>query len=246
MNDLYDLQPDPLAPRPDDVERYVEALQELAARNPIQARRRVWDQIRLAGSRATGATRDEAHESLNRMFRLGEPPEPALDGPYRGLLVTPLTVAATDPLLRAAAKAWNPWVGKRFDARGERGDNLLLRSARLPARLLWPAYRMEEPDAHHLAAFRFRTWTGPGALDPDRDVLKIDYDSAHNPRPLIRDILDELVQVVPGAYLGKVLLRRDRGWRLMGWFALEPPETVRLEAPASDAEAAGSPLPLPA
>ena len=62
------------------------------------------------------------------------------------------------------------------------------------------------------------------AVDPDRETLKIDYDSDANPGLLIRDILDELVEVVPGAYLGKVLLRRgrDRRWALMGYFALEP------------------------
>ena len=50
-----------------------------------------------------------------------------------------------------------------------------------------------------------------------------DYDSDENPSFLIRDILDELVEVVPGANLGKVLLRRGDGdRRLIGYFALEP------------------------
>jgi hypothetical protein len=245
VTDLHEFQPDPLAPRPEEVEAYVAALQELAARNPLQARRHAWDQIRLAGTRATGPARGEAHESLNRMFRLGGPPEPELDGPYRGMLVAPPALKGADPLLRAATRAWMPWVGKRFDAKTARGDNLLLRSARVPARLIWPAYRLEEADSRHLSGFRFRTWTGPGEIDPGVDVLKIDYDSADNPRPLVRDILDELVQVVPGVYLGKVLLRRGGRPRPIGWFALEPPESVRLEEPAA-AEATGSPFPLPA
>ena len=41
---------------------------------------------------------------------------------------------------------------------------------------------------------------------------------------LARREADEPVEVVPGAYLGKVLLRRgrDRHWALMGYFRLQP------------------------
>ena len=57
-------------------------------------------------------------------------------------------------------------------------------------------------------------------------MLKIDYDSDENPTFLIRDILDELVQVVPDVYLGKVLLRYGessrQSRRLVAYFALRP------------------------
>ena len=80
-------------------------------------------------------------------------------------------------------------------------------------------------------------------MDPDRETLKIDYDSDENPRLLIRDILDELVQIVPGAYLGKVLLRRKDAWRLLGYFALQPAAVARHEQPVT---ARGEPVPVPA
>jgi hypothetical protein len=140
-------------------------------------------------------------------------------------MLTPTIGRMADVGLRALASAWIPWTGKRFDAASQTGDNLLIESARWPARLLWPSYRLEPAGDGH-AAFRFRTYTSPGAVDPDRDTLKIDYDSDENPRLLIRDILDELVQVVRGAYLGKVLLRRADRWRLIGYFALEPAVAV--------------------
>lgn len=222
--DLHALEPDPFEPAAEDVERYVAALQELAAEDPELARTHVWRQIRLAGARAR-AHRAEAHETLNRLFRLGAPPEPALDGPQRGILVTPITAPAGDSALRAIAGAWMPWLGKRFDAAASTGDNLLAASARIPMRAIWPSYRAQEAPGG-LAAFRFRTRVSPGTVDPDRQTLKIDYDSDENPKLLIRDILDELVEVVPGANLGKVLLRRgDRDWRLIGYFALEPSPT---------------------
>ena len=215
-----ELAPDPLEPTSAEVERHVKALQE---QGDDLARREVWNQIRLAGARA-GRRREEAHDSLNRIFRLGSAPSEPLDGPYDGILVTTTTWRATDPLFRGLAGAWMPWVGKRFDPSAQTGDNLLLPSARVPARVFWPRYRLEGEGDGRYVAFRFRTYTSQGAVDPDRETLKIDYDSDANPGLLIRDILDELVEVVPGAYLGKVLLRRgrDRHWSLMGYFALEP------------------------
>src|SRR3712207_6547588 len=137
---LLALQPDPLEPHAEEVERYVEALQVLAEDDPDLARRQTWNQIRLAGMRA-GRRRAEAHDSLNRIFGLGTLPEPALDGPFEGLAITPATFAATDPVFRALSQLWMPWLGKRFDAEAQTGDNTMLPSARLPSRLFWPGYR---------------------------------------------------------------------------------------------------------
>jgi hypothetical protein len=244
--ELPALEPDPLEPRTEEVERYVEALQGLGKSNGELARRGAWNQIRLAGTRAVSRP-DEAHESLNRIFRLGVPPEPPLDGPLRGILVTTTVQGVADGAVRQIASAWMPWLGKRFDSERQRGDNLLAASARVPARVLFPGYRPEPLPGGRLAAFKFRTYVSPGKVDPDRETLKIDYDSDQNPGLLIRDILDELVQVVPGAYLGKVLLRRGGGpeWRLIGYFALQPPDTAS-DAAVEVAEAAGEPVPATA
>jgi hypothetical protein len=241
LTELPALEPDPLTPSPPEAERYVEALQGLSKANAEFARRATWNQIRLAGTRA-GSRPGEAHETLNRIFRLGVPPNPALEGPMRGILVTPTIPRPADLGLRALASAWMPWTGKRFDAATATGDNLLLASARPVARVLFPSYRLEPLDDGY-AAFRFRTYVGPGRVDPDRETLKIDYDSAENPRLLIRDILDELVQIVPGAYLGKVLLRRKDAWRLLGYFALQPAATAR---EAQRVAARGEPVPAAA
>src|SRR6266581_808000 len=75
LTELPALEPDPLTPRPQEVERYVEALQGLSKANADFARRASWAQIRLAGARA-GSRPTEAHDSLNRIFRLGVPPDP--------------------------------------------------------------------------------------------------------------------------------------------------------------------------
>jgi hypothetical protein len=244
--DLPALEPDPLEPRSEEVERYVEAVQGLTKANAELARRSAWNQIRLAGARAARRPR-EAHDSLNRIFRLGTPPDPALEGPQDGILVSPTIPSPASAALRWLSDAWMPWLGKRFDPARQQGDNLLTASARVPGRVLWPGYRPQPVEGGALAAFRFTTYVSPGKVDPDRETLKIDYDSEENPGLLIRDILDELVQVAPGAYLGKVLLRRHGGddWRLIGYFALQPPAAAR-ELAAGPAHAATEPVPAAA
>jgi len=200
------LEPDPFEPRPDEVERYVREVQGLGPKDAELAQRAAWRQIRLAGMRCRSRP-GEALETLNLVFRLGSAPTAPLSGLYDGIMVAPSLWRPADLGLTALASAWMPWVGKRFDAEAQSGDNLLTSSARPVARVLWPGYRPWEAPGGRLGAFRFRTYTDPGKVDPDRETLKIDYDSDDNPGLLIRNILDELVEIVPGAYLGKVLLR---------------------------------------
>jgi len=65
-----------------------------------------------------------------------------------------------------------------------------------------------------------------GKDDPDTKVLVIDYAPVEsNPDHLIRSIRDELVEIVPGANLGKILYRTGEDeYRNLGFFALRPAE----------------------
>ena len=220
--DLLSLEPDPLEPTPAEVERYIDALQ--GHDDPGLARSRAWNQIRLAGVRAR-ARRAEALRSLDLIFRRGTPPDPPLDGDTRGAIITPVLPAPAQAVARAAGEAWMPWLGKTFHAGEQTGVNVVTGDARLPFKALWPSYEPEQLGDGRLAVMTFDTRVGPGTLDPDRQVLKIDYDHDGNPKLAIRNILDELVQVVPGAYLGKMLMRTKRGapFRLTAYFALEQP-----------------------
>lgn len=223
--ELYDQQPDPLTPKPDEVERYMAAVQvryESAKETKERQRlkREALNQIELAGLRAS-RRRDEALDSLSRMFRLGQVPSNALDGQFRGIFVTPAIHSLLDPELRIGAKLYMPWIGKRFRAADSGGENLLKSSVRPVASLLWPGYKqITVEDNGNLAGFRFKTHSGPGRLDPDRRTLTLDYDLEENPRFLVRNTLDELVEIVPGTYLGKMLYRRGGSWRMIGYFAV--------------------------
>jgi hypothetical protein len=200
----------------------VERLRELSSTDPHAAQADTWAWFAEVGRRVTGGDRDDAMAELQELFATGRP-STGIEGPTEGVLVAFTAHPALDKTMAAITAAWLPWAGKTFDSEANRGRNLLLRSARLPARLPWPTYSMGS-EGDHLAAFDFTTYVEPGALDPDVDVLVIDYASVEdNPRVLIKSIRDELVEIVPGAHLGKMLWTHRGGERhsLLAYFALK-------------------------
>jgi hypothetical protein len=54
-------------------------------------------------------------------------------------------------------------------------------------------------------------------------VLKIDYDLDSNPKLSVRRVLDELVQLSEGLYLGKAHVKWYWGkWQTVAFFSLKP------------------------
>jgi hypothetical protein len=202
------------------VEGRVAALRELD--DPVLARDTTWAWFTEAGQRA-GRDREGALAELAELFRSGQPSR-GIDEQTEGILVRFTMQPLFDRAMAAITALWMPWLGKRFDDANSRGDNVLLASARLPAKLLWPTYAMRSI-ADGLTAFDFETRIEAGAVDPDREVLVIDYSVVDdNPRLLIKSIRDELVEVVPGAHLGKMLWRHgDERHSLLAYFALKTP-----------------------
>jgi hypothetical protein len=194
-------------------------LRELAATDAPAAQTATWSWIKELGEQ-------KAEGKLGELYRLGTPPE-GLDGPTEGILVAPLIQPFADRALTALTGGWMPWLGKSFDSRASRGYNRLASSARWPARVLWPRYAPRD-DAGSLAAFDFETAIEAGKADPDVQVLKIDYGPVEsNPRLVIRQIRDELVELVSDTYLGKILWRSGSGaderYTCIGYFALRQP-----------------------
>ena len=194
-------------------------LRELAASDPAVAQETAWAWVRELGRR-------RAERELGELYKLGNPPID-LDGPTEGILVVPLIQGQLDLVLTTVTGGWMPWLGKSFDASANRGYNRLAPSARWPAKLLWPLYgTSDDGDARH--AFDFVTAIEPGKADPEVQVLKIDYGPVEsNPRLVIRQIRDELVELVPDTYLGKILWRSGDGaeatYANIGYFALRQP-----------------------
>ncbi|HYU61268.1 MAG TPA: hypothetical protein VEK39_10950 [Solirubrobacterales bacterium] len=202
-----------------DVAQRLADLRQQAHTSPAVAADATWEWFEELGDEARH-DRDAGAEKLNELFRLGSPPT-GIDGQTEGILVTPLIQPVVDRALNVLTGAWMPWLGKRFNSAESMGDNTLAGSARWPAKLFWPLYGTK-PYGSNRSAFDFETRVEPGKNDPDVDVLVIDYHPVTtNPRFLIRQIRDELVEIVPGANLGKILWRSgDESYALIGFFAL--------------------------
>jgi hypothetical protein len=205
-----------------EIESRVAELREQAASTPLEARDAAWKWFHQLGDQV-GRDRDSGTAALNELFALGTAAA-GIDGRTEGILVAPLITGPLDSLLGRLPRAWLPWLGKRFDEQANRGDNVLRQGARWPAKLLWPLYATR-PFGNDRTAFDFETRVEPSEDDPSTEVLVIDYvvvDS--NPSFLIKRIRDELVEIVPGANLGKILWRHgDGSYALIGFFALRSP-----------------------
>jgi hypothetical protein len=196
-NGNADLRSGPVAER-------VSQLREKARQDAHGAREEAWEWISDLGRQAV-SDREGALADLQEMFVCGQPAE-GIEGQTEGILVSWTMHALPDKLIGSITNAWMPWLGKKFFPEEKRGINTLTNSARWPAKLLWPLYSTGHSPLGR-EAFDFTTYIEAGRLDPSVDVLVIDYESVStNPRLLIRQIRDELVQIVPGANLGKMLV----------------------------------------
>lgn len=240
-----DHEPDPLHATLPEVVRYVTGLQQAdralayaqeAAGNSslslaeadLLARRRKSVDVAIArqatlAARRMGSDRKGSIATLNAIFKLGTVPEPPMNGPYRGDLLTTTFFGPLDSFGRLMARLWLPWKGKHLDSAASSGYNYLTPGGHIAATIVWPTYRRRSGTEHGLYRyFNFNTSTGLGVNDPNVTALKLDYHLPENPRFVVRSVLDELVQVSGGYYLGKAYLRTRRGnYRLAAFFTLQ-------------------------
>lgn len=161
------------------------------------------------------------HE-LEICFSRGTTPE-GLHGQLRGRLLATSVGHGVDWPAEAVTRVWMPWLGKTFDYTTGTGHNDFTRGAGRLMRLTLPRYPdLREDSPGRSSAFVFRTSTGPSALDSAVTVLRIDYrDVPENPSWPIRRVLDELVTIDDGLYLGQALLEWRGSLRRAAWFSLE-------------------------
>jgi hypothetical protein len=166
--------------------------------------------------------RKRGFAALNEIFRAGSPPDPPLHGRYAGELVALDVAPGLNQFAEMITTRWLPWKGKFFDAAQASGDNIFTHDSLLLAHIWWPLYRgYKDESAERYRAFTFRTYLASGLTDPDRRVLKLDYNLEGNPSLSVRRVLDELIQVEPALYLGKAHLKWWWGrWQLVAYFSL--------------------------
>lgn len=81
------------------------------------------------------------------------------------------------------------WIGKTFNVKDSTGIN-----------------RLNDSENNEVEKFPFKTYLGKAIQDKNLEVIKIDYNLPENPL-WVRFILDEIVEVERGRYLGKVHIR---------------------------------------
>jgi hypothetical protein len=115
-----------------------------------------------------------------------------------------------------------PWLGKSFDSANQLGFNVFTPFGAKVLKVMTPLYkRFGVNKDGNIDAYYFKTRTGAGLKDPQKNVIKLDYDSKGNP-VLIRIILDEIVEVAPEQFLGKIHLKVfPRFYSTIGYFSLK-------------------------
>ena len=179
------------------------------------------DSIRAA-EQLLRTRRKDGLAALDALFRAGTVPSPPPDGPYHGELVALDIAPIVTQLVEWLTSFMMPWKGKFLIAAESRGDNIFSAKWRTVLGLAFPFYKGNRDygnDAYR--AFIFGTSIAQGKVDTDRQVFRIDYDRPDNPAQSIRRIIDEIVEVRDGVYLGKVHFRWWWGtWQMIGYFAL--------------------------
>lgn len=159
---------------------------------------------------------------LESCFADGKPAE-GLVGFRRGRLVATTVGYGLDGALEAAARLWLPWRGKEFSRQAPQGLNVFTRGGRRAIRIVFPRYRGLTDDERGASGFRFVTSIGPSETHPEASVLRLDYRTVtENPSFPVRRVVDELVHVEPGVFLGQALMEWGGQLRRAAWFSLEP------------------------
>ncbi|MBP9773511.1 MAG: hypothetical protein KBD00_02660 [Candidatus Peribacteraceae bacterium] len=107
----------------------------------------------------------------------------------RSFLMATVPSPLPDGFYAGTVDGWKlSWKGKSFSGITETGIN-------------------EFSDASgSMQKYPFKTYVTKSVVDPTKEVLRIDYSSRDNPW-WVRGVVDEIVEVKPGEYLGKVCLR---------------------------------------
>lgn len=193
-------------------------LRTLAGTAPALARRHGWDYLRELGDKAR-------HDQLHLLFSQGTAPE-VLDGTMEGLIVGKLFNVLEAHLANPLMKIDPTWRGKSFDAKSGTGFNRLALISRLAMPIIAPGYRGLRRVGSEMVGFHFNHKNETAAVAPFIQVRALDYGVEEYRNPSVRTFpikrtRDEIVEIIPGLYLGRALLTMPDGEvRLVAYFAL--------------------------
>lgn len=196
----------------------LDELRELATTSPVLARVQGWEYLRELGAASN-------HEQLEALFARGWAPE-GPDGAMEGLIVGPLYNIPEAYLANPLMKIDPTWRGKTFDAAAGTGFNRLAPIAKLAMPFLAPMYRGLRRLKGEMVGFDFNHAIDTALVEPKVQVRALDYGVPEYRNPSVRTFpikrtRDEIVELLPGLYLGRALLTMPDGEiRKIAWFAL--------------------------
>lgn len=193
-------------------------LRALSSTAAVLARRLAWDYLRELGE---GGRLDQ----LAELFARGTTPD-RLHGALEGLIVGKLFGIPEARLANPLMRIDPTWRGKTFDAESGTGFNRLSPLAKYSLRAVAPLYGGLRRVGDEVEGFGFRHAVDSAAIAPFIRVQALDYSPAEYRNPSVRTFpikrtRDEVVELLPGLFLGRALLTMPSGEiRLIGYFAL--------------------------
>lgn len=191
-------------------------LRTLSLTSPALARQHAWTYLQELGE---SSRRDQ----LAALFANGAAPEGphgALEGQIVGNLFGIPEAYLANPLLKI-----NPtWRGKTFEA--DTGFNRLAPVAKYAMRAIAPRYGGLRRVGSEMVGFAFSHGIDTAAIAPFNKVRALNYGVEEYRNPSLRTFpikrtRDELVELLPGLYLGRALLTMyNKDIRLIAYFAL--------------------------
>lgn len=191
-------------------------LRQLSVTSPVLARQHGWDYLRELGD---SGRRDQ----LAALFAQGHAPE-GPQGALEGLIVGDLFGIPEAYLANPLLKIDPTWRGKTFDR--DTGFNRLAPLAKYVMPIIAPLYGGLRRVGPEMVGFGFAHRIDTAAIAPYITVRALDYSVEEFRNPGVRTFpikrtRDEVVELLPGLYLGRALLTMRSGEiRLIAYFAL--------------------------
>jgi hypothetical protein len=157
-------------------------------------------------------------DSLQNKFLSGSS-SPMPDGFYHGKLLHLIPEYTVEHLGAFISQLWMPWKGKWFQSAAHRGDNIIEPTAKRLFELRNPKEPFGEMEYGGYHSFSFSMNQKPSIVDP-REVIALDYD-VHSNTDVVRQVIDEIVCIGEGDYIGKAYLKEDFDYRLVAFFELK-------------------------
>jgi hypothetical protein len=189
-----------------------------AATAPHRAQNEAWAWLQQLG-------RDDEQATLAELFAHGIAASPGTR--TAGMPVGSMRDMPGTTVVNAILALDSPWTGKTFHNDASGGYNRVKLYAAPMVALLRHRARLE---GRELVGFPFNTSIQPGVVEPQVDVLAIEYHAPEHRNPSrvfpLTHVRDELVEILPNTYLGRATWQRTPGdYVLVGYFALRRPTT---------------------